>query len=664
MKKIIFIIFISCLFISCQKSTFPKEVETALSFAGENKKELIKVINFYNKKESDSLKLKAAYYLISNMMYHRHIDKTILYEDAFVKAKKARDFFQQTEKNYTVHDLKNYTNKIFKNVLDSINKSPNFKDHNDYFYDVKNINASFLIDNIEIAFEAYENNPLKLCKNFEDFLRYVLPYRVGDEPLEKRKRKELFNKYKWVHDSLKTLSLEKIIEKIFIDVSIQAVWGNTNHYSNTQSLTQIEHTRFGTCTEAGIYFTNLFRAIGIPSGIDYCPRLGTWHKSEGHSWIFYLTENGFESINVALDRFEKLKELYKISDIPKVYRESFDKIPLEEKDVTNLYRNTYDIDLKVLWHDGDPLSADNLFLSVFDYDIGWDKIVKALSVINDSVQFKNVGNNLIYMPMVNKNGKLIPFNYPFRLEKDGEVKFFNLDDEKIKDAVLVRKFMPFLIRARKEKVRWARSLSGCVLQGANVNSPEEFKDLYTIKNFNSGNNVSYKIDKEVCYRFFRLKGPAGQSINLANFKLVDKENQTIEKWQEVKLAEDEKDLVNNITDSDPLTYIDKNNMVLTYDLGKPGCISGFQIQARNDDNNIRIGDEYELFYWDKEWNSLGSKQANDTMLVYQDIPKNPLYWLRNLTRGKEEFVFTFDNDGKQFWTGISEYEDLDSIMLK
>jgi hypothetical protein len=39
--------------------------------------------------------------------------------------------------------------------------------------------------------------------------------------------------------------------------------------------------------------------------------------------------------------------------------------------------------------------------------------------------------------------------------------------------------------------------------------------------------------------------------------------------------------------------------------------------------------------------------------------------LQNNSRGKEEFVFTFDNKGNQVWTGVSDYEfvNLDSILL-
>ena len=660
MIKYLFFLIILILF-SCCKNEMPREVEISLDLAGENKKELIDVIEHYSLKKSDSLKLKAAYYLISNMKHHKYISLGDIYERAFLNAENGRKLFIKKRKYYNVHDLKNYTNKIFKNSLDSINSNSNNSGIPKHQYDIESITSNFLVENIDLAFEVYKNNPLKLCNKFSNFLSYILPYRVGDEPLEVGKRKELYNEYKWVIDSLKVKPLDSIVKSIYNDLSIQGVWGNTNHYPYTQSLSQIEQTRFGTCTEAGIYFVNLFRAIGIPSGIDYTPRWGNWHKSEGHSWLFYLTEDGFESINVALDRFEKVKDLYEICDIPKIYRQSYKNITLENGDVTQFYRKTYDVRIELPSNDDKTiLRNDNFFLAVFDYDKGWDIAVNATSFTEKEVIFKNVGNNIIYMPLLRSETQLLPFSQPFRLERAGEIYLLKNDNQILDEAVITRKFMPFLTRDRKEKMRWIKTLNGTILQGSNSNIEDEYVDIHKIVNYNSSNNVTISLEKEMCFRFFRLKGPKEKSINLANFKLTQNE---IINWDSAVLNNDEQDEVDNVIDNDPLTYIDKKNMVFTYDLGKLKCITGFQIQARNDDNNIKIGDLYELYYWDDKWNSLGKKIAKDTLLLYNNIPRNYLYLLKNHTRGKEESVFTFDEDGKQFWTGVSEYKNLDSIML-
>ena len=70
---------------------------------------------------------------------------------------------------------------------------------------------------------------------------------------------------------------------------------------------------------------------------------------------------------------------------------------------------------------------------------------------------------------------------------------------------------------------------------------------------------------------------------------------------------------------------------------------------RNDDNNVRKGDRYELLYLSGgRWLSAGIQTADTISLHYENVPSNTLYWLRNHTRGKEERPFTYE-DGIQVW---------------
>lgn len=55
------------------------------------------------------------------------------------------------------------------------------------------------------------------------------------------------------------------------------------------------------------------------------------------------------------------------------------------------------------------------------------------------------------------------------------------------------------------------------------------------------------------------------------------------------------------------------------------------------DNFIRVGDRYELFYFSSEgWKSLGCQRADSAELIYDNAPRHAVFWLKNLTRGKEE----------------------------
>lgn len=85
-------------------------------------------------------------------------------------------------------------------------------------------------------------------------------------------------------------------------------------------------------------------------------------------------------------------------------------------------------------------------------------------------------------------------------------------------------------------------------------------------------------------------------------------------------------------------------------LERPQKVTTIYYQFRNDDNNIRIGDTYELMYWSEagEWKSAGKVIADKEQVTYNDIPSQTLYLLHNHSRGNEERIFTYEN-GTQIW---------------
>lgn len=58
--------------------------------------------------------------------------------------------------------------------------------------------------------------------------------------------------------------------------------------------------------------------------------------------------------------------------------------------------------------------------------------------------------------------------------------------------------------------------------------------------------------------------------------------------------------------------------------------------------------QYELFYWDDDWQSLGKSSASDGGLEFGDVPAGCLYWMVAEGSDEEERIFTLE-DGKQVW---------------
>ncbi len=607
--------------------------------------------------ENNSVKLRAAKFLLDEITEKGAFQPKHSLDEIFNYVDLERKRYEDSISNYTQQDITRNSVRAFRKKMKQIQDQGILLSDLEWIPDSIGVKPLDFLNNINIALEAYQNNPLKLCRSSEDFLNFVLPYRAGQEPYEPKKREELYKKYRWVQDTLKVKSIDYVVKKIYEHLRLMAVWGTDNPFLSTPSMSQIEKTRFASCNELSNYFINVLRSIGIPSGRDFAPRFGNWHKSEGHSWVFYLTKDGFKAINIGLDRFETLNNLYEISSLPKVYRESYKGF----QDVTNLYKPSFDVNVGIIWNQ-DLVKGNTVYLTVFDKFKGYDKIQKSNTRDGLVSTFKNLGCDIIYFPMVETDDNLNPVNYPFKITKNGVKHFYAPEKSVLSKAYVERKFTPFLVRDRKEKQRRAKSLNGCVLQGSD-SYLTEFVNLDTINGFNSTRPISNTLKKKYCYKFFRLLCPSGKLVSISEFRLINGKQQIINNWDYVNLKNDMINDYKRVSDSLPLTFVDKKDFEMTYGFKKPICIYGYQVQARNDDNNIKIGDTYELLHWNKNWVSHKTMVAKDTVLEFRDIPKNSLFWLKNLSSGQEEMIFTFDEFGRQFWIGSSEYQYDNSMML-
>ncbi|MBU0984727.1 MAG: transglutaminase domain-containing protein, partial [candidate division Zixibacteria bacterium] len=61
------------------------------------------------------------------------------------------------------------------------------------------------------------------------------------------------------------------------------------------------------------------------------------------------------------------------------------------------------------------------------------------------------------------------------------------------------------------------------------------------------------------------------------------------------------------------------------------------------------GTEYELFYWEDDWQSAGRQMAGKTALVFDVVPSNALYWLVPVDSDREEERPFTVADGRQVW---------------
>ena len=109
----------------------------------------------------------------------------------------------------------------------------------------------------------------------------------------------------------------------------------------------------------------------------------------------------------------------------------------------------------------------------------------------------------------------------------------------------------------------------------------------------------------------------------------------------------------NMFDGDVLTFYDHrlgDGGWGAVEFDEPQQISEGRFLPRNDDNFIRKGEQYELYYWDGgRFASIARMKGNREGVLYVDsVPTHALLLLRNHTKGQEERIFTYEN-GEQVW---------------
>ena len=158
MKKLILLLGVLCM-ISCTRNV---GLERTFQRAGENRAELEKVLRHY---EEDERKHDAALFLLERMA------------DCYGYADPLIDSLQELRYLSSLPDREYWTDsvkKVWSHV--SFHDSPKV-------YDAQVMTADYLINHIDHAFKVWDSRPWAQHYSFEEFCRYVLPYRLADEPL-------------------------------------------------------------------------------------------------------------------------------------------------------------------------------------------------------------------------------------------------------------------------------------------------------------------------------------------------------------------------------------------------------------------------------------------------------------------------------------------------
>ncbi len=246
---------------ACERN---ERLARALELAGENRTELEKVLHYY---KDDTLKYKAACFLIGDIpgKYARVPEHP---QDAY------REYLNHIPKKDSAFWDTEYS--LVRQGLDSIAKLGGMGGMSRREEDLTHITGGYLIRNIDAAFAAWERTDSARRCPFADFCRYVLPYRMGDEPLTdwRNTGKE---RYGHLLDSAFTARELAVYITQLRDVHYNI---GMTRYPHTMTYGEMLLARWGTCDDMAAYLALSLRALGIPATIDFVP---VWaNRSSGH----------------------------------------------------------------------------------------------------------------------------------------------------------------------------------------------------------------------------------------------------------------------------------------------------------------------------------------------------------------------------------------------
>lgn len=602
---------------ACKQET---SLEKILKMSGENRIHLAKVLEHYSYLPEDSLKYKTACFLIENMPGHGWYEG-----DELTAYKKWVD---------SVYADQNF---VFRATLyEAFFQQPNATEGLTWKEDVEHIDSSFLISHIDFIFQRIKRCPWLETLTFNQLCEYVFPYRVGYEP------PQLFFE---LQDSLYQAEIEELLNYDDIKTDPVRIFNVKSPFRMTSLTVPLLYKgryidyEIANCASLAIAKKWRGRLLLCPVTFDIVPAYAD--RSGHHRWAVMINNNqvnGYTQLTSAISGKGKVyrhtfsHQAYPcdtLEYVPPFFRSPF------YMDVTSDYNQVRDVIINV------PDSIDNryVYLCVFN-NLHWAPV--ALSKNNDgNCCFKNVGCGVVYIPAIYNGRRMQTFSFPFLLDLQGKFSYFQPDVTVQTTLRLERKY-PLKYSTRISNQRFLSAKLEC-------SNTSDFRSYICAGSFDS---ISYHQESwtdvkiQEPYRYWRIH--AKDSFAIGEYILLDMNRARI-------FPDDQKqNLITNCSnafDNKPLPYVysDKSGM-LTIDMGKKVTLSKVECLLRNDGNFIYPGHWYELNYFDGiEWCSLGIKEAKGDYVEFAGIPSNALLWLRDLTEGKEERIFTY-NDGRiSFW---------------
>ena len=639
------------LLLSCGGYREKKLLDEALRIAGSNRHELEKVLEHYSQ---DPEKLEAASFLIRNMPGHYS------YADTTAVA----HYSLAVDSILTAMD--GMPKDAIRQAIDScamcFGMATQKKVH-----DISVITADFLIRNIDDAFLSWRQGSWAKHLSFDEFCEYLLPYKVMDlQPLDDWRQR------------LKTFHSENLKDLALCDVHREQAYSACRKYNQDlhdhlqpdhsfsvayppMKVETQAHIPFGTCDQYAVMASQAMWSQGIPIVRDFTPQWA--FRSLGHSWNVLLSSDGrhipFSGICTNPGDPHKLEE-----KMAKVYRHTYAvnpellKLNKSKEFVPQIFRNIFmkDVTTEYISHTDINVAVGGIgkkyaYLCLFG-EGRWVPVAYG-TLRGRNAKFADVGKNSLYVvAQYDDAGQQHVVSNPFIVQYDGSIRYIEADYDNPGNMLLTRKY-PVLDYV----YWWLKRLEGGEFQASNDPTFSNYHLIHKITDCRAIGHEVAVADSIPPYRYWRYYSEQkGNLCNMAEIMFFEKGRDTSLRGRiigtEGSLWNDTTKVKEKVFDGDLLTIYESADPDFAWvgmDFGRPVKMSHLFYFGRGDGNCIEPGDTYELFLWKgTEWISLGKQVATEPTLTYRDVPSAGLYLLRDLTKGQDERIFTYD-DGLQNW---------------
>ena len=638
MKKVLFLCSVVTLLLSCEN-----KFDKTMSFAGDNAAELQAVLDHYGSDESDSLKLRAAEFLISNMAGHGTRRSAAI--DSFARMVAMND---TVAGKYELNDWW----KAVKDLQGDVYVEQ----------DASALTAGFLIDNIDGAFRAWEQAPWRGQVDFATFCEAVLPYRFSEEPLAVRWRDTLRARY------FPLVETERDPRRAFAIIynAVTAMMPPQGlDFPYFVSAVDMEKVRRGRCIQRCVYIGSIMRAVGLPVVVDGVERWANY-STKGHNWLALVLPSGTYTLAEG-DSIARRGNAINSSLFPmknsveqgfpygcdfkkrcaKVYRNTFAMqgksfgdgnadphtrsrfLQPFSRDVTQAYTSGVDVTLAG--------SHEYAYLCIFTMDKGWLPVEQA-RCNGGKYTFRCMGDSVVYHLAAFEGGKLRLLGHPFVALRGG-----------------IRVLSPNLAKRRRVSVDRKYPLIGKIIDGwaewrgsrFEASNDKDFRNpalLHVVDGTPLYRNEAV-MPQGARYRYVRFSAPETSAPQVAEVEVHGRDSVI----KGTAYGEGKYDY-RRAYDGDPLSSMIRREPGFSFgiDLGARQEISRIVYFAANDGNFVVPGDEYELFYHDGGWQTLGRVKSDGYRLTFDNVPEDALLILRNHSKGSEERPFIYEH-GRQVW---------------